>query len=504
MTAPDTPQSPQTLQTLKIGWAEVEITPQRPVSISGSFELRISEGVSDPLFVTAWAIENGVEQAVFVSCDLVTIPDDLRDAVRSRLAGRQSGLDPMKVILHATHTHYAPEVHVRASIIGHTSAVGNGVELDDISPDILAVEAYVEWLTERITEAIVQAWRTRAPGGVAYGLDFAVIGRNRRWVNQDGRATMHGLNESTADRFRYIDGYEDHALNLMATYDAEAKLTGLVVNFACPAQTPGNPSPNRISADFWQETRGELRRRFGEHLFILAQCSFAGDQTAFEQFDKQAEQRMLRLKGWTKRQAIANSIANAAEELLPFIGKEIETSPRLLHHTETLALTANRLTEADARAAELEADKWREQYEQEKEKLNAHPELRHAPHWYRSLTIAIRREQWVRNVSIRYELQKTCPTLPAEIHVVRLGEVLFASVPFEYYLDYGIQIKARSPAVQTFLVQLAGDGTYVPTPRSLAGGGYGSIAASNPVGAEGGQQLAEHLTDAMRSIWRQD
>lgn len=252
-------QQPQTRHTLLIGWAEADITPHQPVSLSGHFELRISEGVANPLSVTAWTIENGSERAVFVGCDIVTVPDDLRDDVRARLKGLPDAPDPCSVILHATHTHYAPEVHVRASIIGHTSAVGNGVELDEISPDIMAVEAYAELLAERITQAILEAWRTRAPGGVSYGHGFAVIGRNRRWVDREGRTTMHGLNESTAGRFRYIDGYEDHALNVMATYNAEAQLTGLIVNFACPAQTPGNPAPNRISADFWHEIRVELR-----------------------------------------------------------------------------------------------------------------------------------------------------------------------------------------------------------------------------------------------------
>ncbi|MDF2722510.1 MAG: hypothetical protein K0Q59_2185, partial [Paenibacillus sp.] len=164
-------------------------------------------------------------------------------------------------------------------------------------------------------------------------------------------------------------------------------------------------------------------------------------------------------------------------------------------------LIANRLTEADVQAAELEADMWLEKFESEKQKLAANPELRLKPHWYWGISSATRHEQWARHVRTRYELQKTNPTMAAEVHVLRLGDVIFASVPFEYYLDYGVQVKVRSPAIQTFLLQLAGDGTYVPSPRSLAGGGYGSIAASNPLGHEGGQQLADYLVDTMRSIW---
>jgi hypothetical protein len=159
------------------------------------------------------------------------------------------------------------------------------------------------------------------------------------------------------------------------------------------------------------------------------------------------------------------------------------------------------LTEAEAVSAKQEAEVWRVKYEEEKEKLEKDPELRRQPRWYKSVSIARRRMQWLQNAANRYELQKQNPVIAAEIHVVRVGEIILASVPFEYYLDYGIQIKARSPATQTFLIQLAGGGTYVPSPRSLVGGGYGSIPSSNPVGSEGGQQLAEHLVQAIRTIW---
>jgi len=46
--------------------------------------------------------------------------------------------------------------------------------------------------------------------------------------------------------------------------------------------------------------------------------------------------------------------------------------------------------------------------------------------------------------------------MPVEIHAIRLGDMAIATNRFELYLDFGIRIKARSKAVQTFVVQLAG------------------------------------------------
>lgn len=62
--------------------------------------------------------------------------------------------------------------------------------------------------------------------------------------------------------------------------------------------------------------------------------------------------------------------------------------------------------------------------------------------------------------------------------------------PF-YFVDFGMRIKARSKAVQTFIIQLAGNGSYLPTERAMRGGGYGAYVASTPIGPDGGQMIVE-------------
>jgi len=86
--------------------------------------------------------------------------------------------------------------------------------------------------------------------------------------------------------------------------------------------------------------------------------------------------------------------------------------------------------------------------------------------------------------------------------VIRLGDIAIATNPFELYTDYGIQIKARSPAVQTFVVQLAvGSGGYLPTARAVQGGGYGAVIQSGRIGPEGGQVLVDRTVEAISQLW---
>lgn len=476
---------------LRIGWAQADLTPTRPVLVCGQFHARLSEGVHDGLTATALVLDGGRDHAVLVSCDLAVIPDELRDAIRSRLAGRAPGLEAAKVVVNATHTHTGPELRMPKPGAAHASG--------DLGVDLPAmpVEEYLAFAAERIAEAVAGAWSRRAAGAAAFGLGQAVVGRNRRWVDVDGKTSMYG--KTDVPGFSHIEGYEDHSINLLATYDPQGKLTGLVVNVPCPSQV--SESEFFISADYWHETRQLLRQRLGAGLFILPQCSAAGDQSPHLLFEKRGAARMLALAGRTARQEIAHRIAAAVEDVLASLADRTDAAAPLRHHAETLQLPMTELTEADARAALQEAANCRRLYEQEKQALDADPRLRDQPRWYRRITELHRRMQWHQGVAERFRRQKDRPTFPAEIHVIRLGDLVFATNPFEYYLDFGIYIKARSTAMQTFLIQLAGGGSYLPSRRSLAGGAYGSVPASNPVGPDAGRQLAERTIEAIQQLW---
>jgi hypothetical protein len=108
------------------------------------------------------------------------------------------------------------------------------------------------------------------------------------------------------------------------------------------------------------------------------------------------------------------------------------------------------------------------------------------------------------NIVERYEQQGANPTHETECHVIRLGDVVFATNPFELFMDYGARIRARSKALQTFLVQLgdgSGNGFYLPTQRAFDGGHYSALIKSNWVGPEGGAILVEETVAAINELF---
>ncbi|MHC4706019.1 MAG: hypothetical protein ACYS8I_02890, partial [Planctomycetota bacterium] len=74
-------------QTLYVGWASADITPQQPVALVGQMRKRISQSVLDPLTATVLALETRgqntkPEQAIMVSCDVAFINKPIQERLR--------------------------------------------------------------------------------------------------------------------------------------------------------------------------------------------------------------------------------------------------------------------------------------------------------------------------------------------------------------------------------------------------------------------------------------
>ncbi len=218
--------------------------------------------------------------------------------------------------------------------------------------------------------------------------------------------------------------------------------------------------------------------------------------------DYEAHNRMLNLLGRTQRQHIKWQIAEAVERVLAVIPETADSSPVLKHELKIIDLPLSRISPEQARDYARQASLSQEAYEKEVARLNEDPDLRKEPRWYFRATESFRRVRWYGAVIDRFDQQQSGKNLsmPVEVHVVRLGDMAFATNPFELYLDYGQKIKMLSPFVQTFLVQLAGSGTYVASSRAAKGGSYGATPGSNPVGSEGGEILVEGSIEMLRNL----
>jgi len=93
------------MNELKIGWASRDVTTDKPINIPGQFHMRISQGVMDPLTVSALVVDNGADVVIFLSADLVVIRSGLLDEVRAGVVQLNADIPVDKILMNATHTH---------------------------------------------------------------------------------------------------------------------------------------------------------------------------------------------------------------------------------------------------------------------------------------------------------------------------------------------------------------------------------------------------------------
>ena len=479
------------MSNIKIGWSEVSITPDRKIMLAGQFYERISEYVETPISVTALAVDSGEDHMVICSIDIESIDPILCESVRRLAKEGLSGLNPDKIILAATHSHtsFVYEGYHDPGLMALSMYLGHAETAPEPPSGVMSPHEATGFLIDRIYAAVREAWTARAPSLYAFGFGRAAVGLNRRVCYFDGSAKMWG-DTNTAD-FKSLEGGNDSGMELMFTYDTNKNLTGVVVNIACPAQVLGQRS--MISSDYWGKVRLMLREKLDNpSLRVLGICSPAGDQCPRDLVRwvepetpikdpniirdnpplRRADPSMFDIKGTvTIGRRIVSEILSVLDDI-----SEYSSDATVKHIVYTaLPLPLRRVTDEENAAARAELARFsallgdREPTFRENSMMHVYA-----------------------GTAARYDRQQTESIVPCEVHVMRLGDVAFATSPFELFLDFANIIRARSAARQTFLIQMACDSKgYLPTEKAEQGGHYSAYVSSGNVGHEGGYMLVD-------------
>jgi len=479
-----------------IGWSIKDITPDKPVSLYGQYYKRISNYVQSPLKVTALALEsradNGKkEQAVMVSCDVISFRREIQELVKAKVKAKIPDFDINKLFLNATHTHSAPYIGMRTKDDIEEGKGTTGAEFQDI-------------FIEHAAEAVIEAWNNRKQGGISRGLGHAVVGHCRRVQYADGRAQMYGATDT--EDFLGLEGPSDSGVDMLFFWDMKEKLTGIVLNVSCPSQV--TEAKYYVSSDYWSEVRKQLKNKYSEDLFVLTQCGAAGDQSPRDLVrNYRGEPNMWDVPGIVE---IGKRIAHAVDTVYPSAKKSIQTNVVFGHTVKEIKLPTRRVSDEEYKEALAIVE----------EIMSREPNDPNSPNtaWNRFLKIIEDNEKteefgpWDDKITDfgivkkkqalveKYKTQDNDPFYSMELHVIRLGDVAFVSNPFELYLDYGFRMTSRSKAAQTFVIQLSGDSCgYLPTARAIPGGGYSAMVTR--IGPKGGQALVNETVKAIDALW---
>ncbi len=496
------------MSKIKIGWSEVDITPKKGVKISlaGQFFERITDEVESPLGITAFALESGDDQMIICGCDLIGIPANLNAMVKENLKDKLP-ISPDKVIISAIHTHTSyvfPRPNVLAwKLRNQDPTTSRSYLQENLPPDMeykplvsnekcMPGEEVLQMLIEKISEAAITAWNNRKPAFYQNAFGRAVVGMNRRAVYDDGSAKMWG--ETNMANFDSLEAGNDSGIELIYTYDENKELSGVIANIACPSQVVEHRS--FISSDYWGKVRENLRNKFGRDIKVLGLCSAAGDQCPRDLIrwvepetpiddpnikrnylvERRADPSMFDVSGLrVVGRRISNEIISVFEEL----GNDFKDEGLLVHETIELSLPLRKVTIEEYEKAKAAIDNFIEKNRGRRASF----EDTAAMHVYSGAIT-------------RYRQQQLVNTVEMEVHIARFGDVAFCTNPFELFLDYGNQIRARSKAKQTFIIQLAcGTAGYLPTKKAEEGSHYSAYVSSGTVGHIGGDMLVRETLE---------
>ena len=470
---------------LWFGWASDSIVPPKPVAIAGQYHTRISGDVHDPITVTALALETrdtkgSLSQVVWVSCDLVGIRKRSVDRVRTLLTNQVPGLNPLKVIISATHTHTAPAItdEDETDLHPYDFAGSWAYRIPPDRTDVMRPQEYLSFLEGKIAGVVSNAWFSRKPGAMSSALGHVSIARNRRAVYFDGTARLYG--DTKDPNFSHTEGASDDSLDTLFFW-REGKLIGLALTVYCPSQSVEGEL--YLSADFWHDARKALRERYSPELFVLPLTGASGDQSPHIQVGKASDTRMITRRTLLYRQEIARRLVNAVGDVESVARQDVRKEVWLDHRVERVPLPVWKVSEQRFAEAKKTVDAGKDN-------------LRNLP----SPDYINWRVQ--RTMTARHALQERQPEYLTEVHVLRLDDMAYATNPFELFTDYSSRIKSRSPALHTSVVQLTADcPAYLPTERAVQGGGYSARIDDGVVGPEGGRVLVEQTTRMLQSLW---
>lgn len=288
--------------TIAIGSAKVDITPEQPLRLSGyGNRLEPSQGIAQRLWVRGVAIGgDGGEPgpAVLLSVENCALAMEMVERVAGRITER-TRIPRRRISITCTHTHSAPAL---------SGALGLIIRRPFLEEQREAIEHYTERVEDAIVEAAERALANRQPARLSWSRGEVGFAVNRRLI-RDGQWAGFGVRE---------EGPIDHDLPLLTARDEDGKLLAAVFNYACHCTTMGG-DVYQIHGDWAGSAAGLIEQRHAGAVAVpLIGC--AGDQNPHPRGGSAEQQIEL-------AERHGREVADEVDRLLEEPGRAIASGP---------------------------------------------------------------------------------------------------------------------------------------------------------------------------------
>ena len=224
----------------KVGLAQVKITPEWPVPMSGyASRNKPSEGVASDLYVKAMVLEDrDGHRGVIVTSDLLGFPAAVAEPICERVE-KKTGLKREQILLNSSHTHSGPLVTLRTPAKDAPGA-GEGER---------AVE-YTRGLQDKVVEAVEKAAAKLEPARLSWGGGVVDFVMNRREFTPNG--VILGVNPR---------GLADRGVPVLRVESADGKPLAVLFGAATHNTTLG-PDNYQICGDYAGFAQARVQEKF--------------------------------------------------------------------------------------------------------------------------------------------------------------------------------------------------------------------------------------------------
>lgn len=420
---------------IKAGFAERDITPEIGMREAHAVARHVFKSFRDPCKVRVAVFDDGKRKVALIGLDTLMVPRAVVLEARAAIA-KTCGIAPEAVMIGASHSHSSGPVGI--VMPGQFDRAPEDMRRLAYEESSLADTKYLQRLTQEIIEGTRIADANRVPATLGFGFGHEdKVSFNRRLRMKNGQSWSHpgAMNPDIVD----YAGPIDPQVGVLGAWDGEGKLLGVVVNFACH----GTTNPGGISANWPGYTEKIIQGALDSRAPMVFFAGASGDVTQVDNLSpdvRPVPEAWLRLVGGrvgAEAVKVLLAMARASGATLDARQKIWKIKRRV--PTPERVAQARQIVAADKPARDL--TEW---------------------------TFA--RETLLLDYIISVE-----PAVEVEVQAVQVGPAVFVSDPAEYFVQYGLDIKAGSPFPFTFPVSLAnGCVGYVPTEEafSASGGGY--------------------------------
>lgn len=456
---------------LRVGVAEVDITPPDGFPMAGYYHERLADGAIDALKARAVVFRSDDTAAALVICDLIGIATDLSREVRQRIS-EATGIPAAHIVLAATHSHTAPDYMKELYLF-----LGK-------SPQAPLRAEYIERLIECPLMAVRQADAAAAPAKLLHGRaqQKTPVSFNRRFVMRDG-SVRTWMNYSNPEVVRAA-GPIDSDVGLLTISDPDSSaVRGVLSNFALHLDTVGG---TRWSADYPYFIEQGLRAALGPDVISIFGTGCCGDINHVD--PSRTERNTARIIG----ESLAQTMLNYQSELQPLQSDVLTVRSRTVH----LPLEEVSAPEVQRAVSILELTRRGEKVDfpdhvTAYKTIMLDQMLHNPPH--------VRAEEQI-TWGLSRSLAGVGAELPADVTVITLGrDVAIVGLPGEVFVELGLAIKQGSPFATTLVIELCNtvETIYIPHRAAYAGGSY---EVTNSALQPGGGEL---LTEAALRLLRE-